>query len=234
MHLFRSIVVLALLLIVCSFARAAEFSQTREFVRMVSIDKPLASGKIAQLSYGSGVIIAPGYVLTAAHVVGVQQPGEQITVLARGKRPGVQVDLIRIATAVGTDLALLYSPAIQCPCASIAQTNPEVDQLIYQVGFPLNSLYSVQYLTTGTIQAIMNRGMFATTNTAPGSSGGGQFVRSEDGRYELVGIVSSIVTMGKMPSAPFLDQRVMMTWMTISAPTLKIRSFLQGIPFDSR
>jgi S1-C subfamily serine protease len=136
----------------------------------------------------SGVLIAPEHVLTAAHCV----PNE-IKVL---KVSGMAV--AKAESTAASDIALLYVPGLGCPCADTALERPAVDTPLVVVGYPMNL---AQYLTEGRLMgAIIDPNapeylranfMAMTVSIAFGNSGGPVFAWI-DGRYVLVGIVSSV------------------------------------------
>jgi S1-C subfamily serine protease len=120
----------------------------------------------------SGVMIAPGVLLTAAHCFSqVDTPMEEVIKMDRD-----------------VDLMLVKAPQLDCPCAPIAKTSA-VDDIIHAVGFPL--MTGVQVLTSGRIQEVDMQKTGFMMISAPiifGNSGGGIF--NSDG--ELIGIASRV------------------------------------------
>lgn len=216
MKLLRTLA-LGIALCVAPFVHAAETSVLRQYVKIIIEYEPDAKGEWEDHGYGSVVVIAPGYALTARHVVGDPQ-SNQLRVT------GQQLPAHVVKMDDKVDLALLKVPGLECPCIRISNNLPAIDDDIYVVGFPLYSVYQMQYLTHGNIQGVIGTRMFTTALIAPGNSGGGMFVKEADG-YRLMGITSAVV-LG--PSqAPFAPKLVM-NWMSIAIPADVIRKFLKG------
>lgn len=206
---------------VCTLAASAEFSIIRSYVHPVLIGKDTSvSGVKNILSSGSGIAVAPGYVLTAAHVVPQ----------AIGSTLYLKTDTLHTAKVVKIDrerdLALL-STKVACPCTPIAKKVPSVDDEVYTVGFPLYLLYGTQVVTSGHVQGTYQGDTVSTTHTAPGGSGGGMYVK-EDGEYRLAGIAIAIASTPIGPRALHLDQE--QNWLMFSVPMPAIRDFLKGTP----
>lgn len=143
---------------------------------------------------GSGVVIAPGFVLTAQHVA----INPDLVLRAKGPKGKV----LGLGDNDKVDLGLLYFPSrvAQCPCAKLAEFDALPDEPVYIVGYPLGI---TQTLTRGTSQGVVQQvvipGMWGMQTVlgprlvfdatiAPGNSGGGAFVY-RDGEFQLVGIV---------------------------------------------
>jgi S1-C subfamily serine protease len=157
-----------------------DFSQIRAATRLLYVPG---------LGNGSGVMIAPGRMLTAAHVAKIN---EQVPLLLNGK----PIKVLKIDEDI--DIALLEVDEA-CPCVSLTDKLPAVDQVAYIVGFPLHSEEMPQYLTEGRIQGTTTKYNRTLTSVpaAPGNSGGGLFVY-EDGKWKLAGILVSVSGMGNM------------------------------------
>lgn len=211
---------------------SADFTPTRQYVKAVlayyqqdsakEIDKK--TGKYipiqAALS-GSAVVIAPGYVLTAAHVMS----HSGLDMFIRMSDTDVRyAKAIKIDKDV--DLALLRA-SVECPCVSIASAMPSIDEPVVSVGFPYYLLYDTQFATEGRVQGYRGFQVISTATTAPGGSGGGLFVK-EDGIWKVTGIVTNIA------SSPLEGLqgpgRQLHTWMQFSVGPKAIRSFLVGTP----
>lgn len=144
---------------------------------------------------GSGVMIAPNIMLTAAHVARA----------AEGLTAGDQrAPLKFLSINEDTDLALALV-AIQCPCASLRLRNPEPGTPVTVVGFPMNPYVGLQITTEGKWQGVRRVKLedtdklsesFAmmTAPVAPGNSGGGVFIL-EDGQWRLVGITVALIAV---------------------------------------
>lgn len=145
-------------------------------------------------AYGSGVVIADGYVLTAAHVTSY---ATKISIQFRDGRTAVAIEVGRDEHR---DLTLLrvdttgYEP-VQTYCDM-----PELGQTTYTVGMGLSYMYSTYYgrvmlhennirkPESEQIEATILASTYSINETAyPGNSGGGVF-DLESGA--LLGIVS--------------------------------------------
>lgn len=142
----------------------------------------------------SGVMVADGYMLTAAHC---DQEGMKVD----GQ------DVIKVKKDVTRDLMLLrVVPG--CPCVSIAGADPLPDMKVVIIGFPAYKDLGVQFLTEGRWQGYLTfdkemdipYGYFAATSAAGwfGNSGGGIFAKNSNGEYVLVGIVSFMLAAPTM------------------------------------
>lgn len=153
-----------------------DFTQIREATKVWHGD----------LGQCSGVMVADGWMLTAAHC----------------DQSGMLVDEFPVILAkkdVTRDLMLLRVIS-GCPCVNIAGSNPEIDTKVFIVGFPAYKMIGVQYLTEGRWEGYLKLdegmqipyGYFAATSAAAffGNSGGGVFTQTKDGSWVLVGIVS--------------------------------------------
>ncbi len=184
---------------------------------LVTDNNPPETRKIK--ATGSGVIIGPKYILTAAHVI--TEKGKPL--IFRYTSPGhepVQLTVVKVDEE--RDLALLTGD-IDCPCALFSAARPDIDQIVYSVGFPLFFSYELQILTIGNFQGTTHN-YFATTNTnAPGSSGGAIFIKSH-GSFKLIGIIDAIglnTTNGV---------KQLQTWITFSVTNDSILEFLKDTP----
>lgn len=130
----------------------------------------------------SGVVVAPGVLLTAKHCI---ENDPLLAVERDGKTLGVREWL----AVPDTDLAIGQVPSLACPCARVAPaaaTTP--DEPAIAIGFP----YAMtQIATRGAVQPRIrdNPHLVTSTPVAVGASGGGVFVL-RGGRPALVGIIS--------------------------------------------
>lgn len=201
---------------------AAPFSVIRQYVHPIVVTNPSAqSGLELVVSSGSGVVIAQGYMLTAAHVV-PETSKESMVILINGRQ--LRAKPIKIDR--GRDLALL-SLSVNCPCAKIALTSPPQDEQVFSVGFPLYATYKVQLLSQGLVQGVVQDNIVTTTVTAPGGSGGGLFYETSTG-YELVGITVAIASTALGPRVMNIEQEY--NWLSFSVPVEVIRNFLRNTP----
>lgn len=129
---------------------------------------------------GSGVMIRPFLMLTAAHVVG---DGKDITVGPK-KLPAKLIHKDEVA-----DIALLHV-AVACPCAPLADI-PEVGDKVLVVGFPINADVHLQITTEGLTQGVWQNRLQLSAPAAGGNSGGGVFVY-QDGEWKLAGILVQV------------------------------------------
>lgn len=165
-------------------------------------------------SGGSGVMIAPRLMLTAAHVV----EDRILTLTAGNLRAPVKV----LRVDKDKDLALLLV-AIGCPCAAPAIVEPEVDEKLITIGFPLTEGIRVQIATTGAHQG-RQLGQFAvsTAQTAPGASGGGVFVWN-GAQWRLAGISSAIA----QSASPSGFSSWVFPYLSVYASTPSVLEFLR-------
>lgn len=155
---------------------------------------------------GSGVVIANGLVLTAAHV-------------AENYRNKENIIAIEDLSKTTRDLALMRFTEVFCPCAKLAKYEAKVDERVIIIGYP----YAVgQILTEGRSQGIydftgnpefstLGLRLVLTASALPGNSGGGVFVY-RDGEWQLVGI---------------LVEGVHQSTLTFAVPLQHIKEFLK-------
>lgn len=139
-------------------------------------------------SFCSGVMVAPGYMLTAAHCA------EVADILVGADR--IPAGVLKMDK--DNDLALMHVER-DCPCVPVAAAAPEIDEEVFVVGFPQNDPVAVQVLTEGRVQgeagSVLSPRGRAMRITAPiwyGNSGGGVYARRLWGKFQLVGISSAI------------------------------------------
>lgn len=149
---------------------AVDFSGARNATRQIS-------APTQESSFCSGVMVAPGRMITAAHCTDGEMSvnGKPVRLLARSTQD---------------DIALLEVQD-DCPCAPIAMKSPAVDEPVIVVGYPLNASVRVAFLTEGRAEGEADGRLRLTASIAPGNSGGGVFAL-RSGRWELVGIAVSI------------------------------------------
>ena len=137
---------------------------------------------------GSGVLISPGRLLTAAHVVANLQNG-------RVNGPdNTRYTYNILKTDIERDIAIL-DVYLDCPCRPVADNTPDVDSDVVVVGFPLSAFKTVTFgLVQGTaVQPELKR--LVTQISAPvifGNSGGPVFNKWG----EVIGIVSMVSAAG--------------------------------------
>ena len=129
---------------------------------------------------GSGVMIEPNLMLTAAHVAG---DGTGLTV-GPEKLPAKLLYVDK-----DNDIALLYV-SLECPCVSLADP-PKPDVPVVIIGFPINEHFHVQTVTEGLVQGRWENRLAMTAPASGGNSGGGVFVY-QDGEWKLAGILVEV------------------------------------------
>ena len=195
-------------------------SVARQFVLPVFTHTQRA-GKSTLTGTASAVVISPGVLLTAGHVV---TTGD-IIVIKRNQRINVRV--YRIDKEL--DLALLIGQ-VDCPCVKISDRDPHKDEDAIGVSFPLPLLYDTQILSRGHVQGInSNNLLITTTHAAPGGSGGGVFARRGN-TFVLIGLITAIGSVNIGP--PLLNVQQQLTQITFSVPASVIKTFVDNLPLD--
>ena len=129
---------------------------------------------------GSAVVLAPGLMITAAHVV--DHPSFKFYI------NGKPVEVLKLDR--DRDLALLKVD-VGCPCAPLASDSPYMDEEVVAIGYPLGY---PQTLTEGRWQYFLQDGeVVSTTSIAFGNSGGGLFhFNWLSFKWELVGVTNQV------------------------------------------
>lgn len=133
---------------------------------------------------GSGVVIAPGAVLTNCHVV---DDAREIDLLWHGERHAARLRFRDSAR----DLCQVESLGLPAPAVDIAPlAEAKPGQAVFAVGNPLGLELT---LSSGLLSSVGGaeeaRGLVTTAPVSPGSSGGGLF----DARGRLLGITTAIL-----------------------------------------
>jgi S1-C subfamily serine protease len=203
----------------CGAAFSADYSIIRQYVKVALVTQGATEKTAVVKGSGSAVVIAPTYAVTAAHNVPTD-PTQSLSIMVDGHVSVLKV--LKVDRIV--DIALVSSPEIKCPCAPFA-TSVNRDEEAWTVGFPKFMSYQTQFVTMGTLQGMLNGRIVATPTAAPGSSGGGMFVkRGTD--YQFAGLIVAIGSSPMGPTQLMLDQETQ--WITFSVPASTIKAFLKG------
>ena len=216
----KAMVGLALML-VSAVSQAADFSVIRQYVFPIMVVSEIDKKKneAAIVSTGSVVILSPRYALTAAHVL----DNKHKAIFIVKDRP-IKINMVKVDKE--KDLALVEGD-FGCPCATIGDVAPGLDQEIVIVGYPLYTSYGVQMVTRGHVQGLHMKRLITTAETTFGGSGGGLFTK-QGNTYVLVGIVEGV---GASPIGPPIVQlQQQHNWISFSVPVDAIREFVRGTP----
>ncbi|MEM7081884.1 MAG: serine protease [Pseudomonadota bacterium] len=158
---------------------------------------------------GSGVVVAPNVVLTAAHVL-----------------EGASVGLVYIgnhykeATVLGrdaySDLALLMVGTENLQPIQISDRGLVTNESVWAVGFPLALDQST---TKGQFYRYRNGGLLTSAGIDAGSSGGG-LLHCERGTFKLAGMIRSYLARVRQGEAVAIPNR------SISVPADAIEAFI--------
>ena len=189
---------LLLLLLCAANAQAGEAEQVFNAVRDSVVTLTVFDERKEVDGAGSGVILAPGRVITNCHVV---QDAAAIRVRAGDKDWDATVAL----TDTPHDLCQLDVPGLTAPAVKIrSYREVQIGEPVYAVGNPLGFGLAV---STGLVSSIgLHKGetrLFSSAPISPGSSGGGLF----DGQGRLIGI-----TTGFYPGAQNLNLALPADW----------------------
>lgn len=209
---------LFVILLVCFVGKvfAGQYSEIRSYVKPIIATPLEGAGSMS----GSGTVIAPGYILTVSHIIPEGSDKFNLFIGDRSIQYPIKLKVLKIDREV--DLALL-SGDFQCPCAPISRLPLELDQDIYSVGFPLYTKYQTQYVSTGIVEKLNEGSIVSSLTSAPGSSGGGIFVKN-NGKFELASVAMSI---GVYQRGPIIQ---LQNWITFSPGPEFIRDFLSDTP----
>ena len=172
---------------------------------------------VVGIATGTGFVIAPGFVLTNAHVV---EGASDIVILDPNDREKQLVATV-VATSENPDLALLQCSDLEAPAMPLAETMPRRSTEIMVLGYPGGSLLGLELKSTrGQItsqaDAKIDGGSFLfDANVNPGNSGGPVI----DQTGKVVGVVVAMVRTNAIGSAysvgipmervwPFLEEHL--------------------------
>lgn len=170
---------------------AAESISAEEIFRRVSpsvVTVHALDGKNQAEGLGSGVVIAPGLIVTNCHVV---QEAGKLEIEAAQKKWEARW----IRRDAGRDLCLLSVAGLTVPAAGLRSVGTlAVGEPVFAVGNPLGFGLTI---SSGLLSSVAGKGDAAyLVNTAaqsPGSSGGGLF----DSEGRLLGITTAILGTGQ-------------------------------------
>lgn len=156
----------------------------------------------AGLHTGAGIVVGPGEVLTAAHVV---RDVHRIEVTTLGASTALEARLIGYDEPL--DLALLEVPGLDATSLPLSEASPAPGHEIWAVGHPNAQAWSI---ARGVISHSdpMTGALLSSLAAEPGSSGGPVLVYGDGdgdagaGMVEVVGIVSRVLpAQGQGPAA---------------------------------
>jgi len=162
-------------------------------------------------SHASGVIVAPGRVLTAAHVIqGAQR------VFVRREADYRLATVLRVDPI--TDLAVLAADTGAIQPLMFTGSAPDDDEPVWAVGFPRAQDLS---LSTGVFQQMRDGALHTSAGIDSGQSGGG-LLACRHGRYRLAGMLRGY--------GAYLEQGryVKLPNHSVSVAASTIRQFLHG------
>lgn len=245
MKRFSAFVLALLLTVATSTFAKPDHSKLRDYVQFVHVEVDLVAppalinfqpdAKPKASFYGSAVVIAPGYAVSAWHVFAAAEEipeGVRTKIAQLMSRDGKtnRVPLTVVAKDIEHDLVLVKGE-FTCPCAPLAVREAELDELVYAVGFPQFARHGVQLLTKGTYQGLSVLNTYlVTTHMAPGGSGGGGF-QKEDGELRLIGIVDAIGAANLGPPQFGIQQEV--HWTTFLTPVKYVHALIKGTPAEN-
>jgi len=153
-------------------------------------------GLTVEDSTSSGVVVAPGQVITCYHViapVAEQAEGQGIIIRYQDKEYPAKI----IRGEKNHDLCLLEAPNLPAPPVKIANTLPHIGATVTAMGMPAGffeqSSGHIEYFNQGDDAPIMCN----TAPTRPGYSGGGLFNK----QGKLTGIAAYRTAYGALPIA---------------------------------
>lgn len=154
-------------------------------MQAVGVSHPRSASHIVHAAtggQGSGTLIAPDTLVTAAHVV----DGAETMTVGDVKLPATVARVDK-----ENDIAVLNVPGLACPCVPLAAHDAALDEAVVVIGFPANNIVGRQIVTRGTAQGNHGNRLVLEANVVPGNSGGGVFV-FRDGHWQMVGVLVEV------------------------------------------
>lgn len=177
-------VILLLVLSACAFNQPETKAEDFAARATVRVDFFSATYK----GHGSGVVIAPNRVLTAAHVAEAGLSSLAVVLEDGTSKPAKIV----VRSAAGLDVVVLEAETGGAPPAPIKCANPRLGDYIFSYGFPLNA---EDVATWGRVASSGTYGFqddyLLDLTILPGNSGQGVWNRSG----ELIGMVRSVLAI---------------------------------------
>lgn len=164
-------------------------------------------------SMGSGIVLGPNKVLTAAHI-----KGGACSIM------GQPTTLLRIDEK--EDLALLKTDYTFSEWLTLAQEPPKIGDEVYVVGYLYSRIQekSIKHMTFGRVTKIEDGKIWADIKIAPGMSGA-PFLNKEG---KVVGMVQQFYTYN-FPQIVPLIQSPLIQLFGIGSTAQVIKKFLEGI-----
>ncbi|MGF1644199.1 MAG: trypsin-like peptidase domain-containing protein [Thiotrichales bacterium] len=208
---FRSVLLLVLSFWVAG-AQAMDMCETPRNDVLGSVVRVVGDGV-----EGSGVVVADGRVITAAHVIdevvdlqvnfdGIHRPARLLSVF-----PDRDVALLAVDTRYARPLALL-------------DRSPHVDETVWAVGYPLGGN---QVATSGRFHEEVRGDLHTSASVNHGQSGGALLV-CENGRFVVAGMITAFGAVRRG------DQLVRLDDYSVSLSVDEIRYFLTSSQLVAR
>ena len=129
---------------------------------------------------GSGVVIGPNRILTAAHVIEVM---DKVYVKINGKRTEASV----VSIQASLDLALLLTPTAEIKPLQLLRGSPRLKDDVWAMGYALgNELIA----TLGKYKGSYDKKFYTSASVNYGQSGGG-LITCSGGQHVLAGMIKA-------------------------------------------
>jgi S1-C subfamily serine protease len=115
--------------------------------------KPEVKNNLRVVGYGTGFVVAPGKILTNAHVV--EDADKLRLLLPNDDNSSLDAELLVASKKANLDLAILDSPSCKLPPVTISASMPKPGAELRMLGYPLPSALGRQLkVTRGTVTSI--------------------------------------------------------------------------------